>query len=101
MLQQQHTVSTIAQRYGVARTTLSEKLTEAGIDSKAIRNAGKQMLRATLFNTILSIPDEDKRVKAGLQYLERYPIQDDEIDEVNDVSDEQIRLQIIKELSDG
>jgi len=104
MFMEQHTIDTIALHYGITRQTLTRKLKDEGIDSKALRNAGKQSLRQALFNTIMMIPDEDKKVKAGLDYLNRYPIQDDDdtptlADDTK--SDDAIRLQIISELSGG
>ena len=104
MLIEQHTVSTIALHYGITRQTMLRKLKKEGIDAKDIRNSGKQSLRHVLFKAISLIPDEDKKVKAGLDYLSRYPIVDDDDDDSNladdTKSDEAIRLQIINELSE-
>ncbi len=76
MLGSQHTVGSVAQHFGVCRQTLASELAEAGIDAADVRNNGRLSMRAMLFNSVSAIRDDSKRVAAGLAYLDRYPIED-------------------------
>ena len=97
-LMDQDTVAGIAQDFGISRRTLVDKLKEMGIKPEKVRNRGRSSMRTMLFKSIYSIPEEDKRVKAGLQYLDKYPIQEDEDEVVTSNNVDTIKIQILNEL---
>ncbi len=100
MFKSQHTVSSVAQHFGITYKTLQIHLETHGLDYKAIRANGKVALRSTLFDAILQIKDTNKMVDTGLRYLNQYPIQDEEIQGKSNVvpSDSEILDKIRKEL---
>jgi hypothetical protein len=102
MLRNQYSVGSIATEFGIGYKTLLGLFKKEKMDHKAIRMSGLNTLRADTFRSIGVIKDDSKRVKAGLEFLDRYPIQDDEVDdEVKDSgnSDEDIAKKILLELS--
>ena len=102
MLRNQYSVGSIATEFGISYKFLIKLFKKEKMDHKAIRMSGLNTLRADIFRSIGSIDDDAKRVKAGLEFLDRYPIQDDEVDdEVKAVgsSDEDIAKKILLELS--
>ena len=80
------TVGNVAHSLGIDISTLSSKLTEAGIDSKVLKNGGRLAMRKALFDTVMMIRDDAKRAVAMMAYLDRYPVvEDDVVDDVIDV----------------
>jgi len=78
MLKKQYTLSSIAAEFGVSQETISKALKKDKINWKAIRMSSLNRLRAEVYESIYKIDDDSKRVKAGLEFLDRYPIQEDE-----------------------
>ncbi len=79
MLKSQWTVSGIAVSYGISYKTLIKLFKKHKINHKAIRMSGLQSLRSNTFSAIETIAEPDKKVKAGLDFLKQYPI-DEEVD---------------------
>jgi hypothetical protein len=101
LLADQHTLVSIAMKWGIHKNTLSEAVKKAGIDWRRIRNGGKMSMRAMLFGSIMSIEDEAKRIEAGLKYLDRYPIEEDEGEETQVSISDAVSSLLSKGLSVG
>jgi len=98
MLNSQHTVGSIASHYKIARETLSTKLSEAGVDTAGLRNAGKLALRAMAFESIMNIKDPSKRSESALKYLSQYKIIEDVESSNEDDTAIDIRESILNDL---
>ncbi len=100
MLKSQWTVSGIAVSYGISYKTLVKLFKKHKINHKAIRMSGLQTLRSDTFAAITTIAEPDKKVKAGLDFLKQYPI--DESDDIKPGSNKKransIRAEILLEL---
>ncbi len=99
MLNSQHTVGSIASHFRIHRDTLATKLSESGVDTGALRNAGKLALRAMAFDSIMNIKDSAKRSDSALRYLNQYPIKDEVTTDNDHISDVAIRDSILGELN--
>ena len=101
MLRQQWTVSGIAAQYGVSYKFLIKLFKREKFNHRAIRMSGLHMLRAETYGSIGSIADDAKRVKAGLEFLNQYPIVDDSDDALDGstVKSKDITKSILDELN--
>ncbi len=105
MLKSQWTVSGIAVSYGISYKTLIKLFKKHGIKHKEIRMSGLMSLRSDTFAAITAIAEPDKKVKAGLDFLKQYPIDDnDDVVPKSNGSDKKlnasIQAKILLELSD-
>ena len=98
MFKSQHTLKSVATEFGIKYETLQTHLVKHGIDYKAIRSSSLQSMRSMLFESVYGIKDESKRVSAGLQFLNQYPIIEDEVVLDDKPTDSEILLKIRKEL---
>ena len=94
------TVGNIAFDFGIDISTLSSKLTEAGIDSKVVKNGGRLAMRKALFDTVLMIRDDSKRAMAMMAYLDRYPVVESDDVESEEIVDVDV-VALIKAELDG
>jgi len=94
------TVGNIAHGFGIDISTLSSKLTEAGIDSRVVKNGGGWAMRKAWLDTVLSIRDDSKRAMAMMSYFDSYPPVDEDVVEEDIVDVDVITEKILSEMAD-
>lgn len=80
MLRKQWTVSGIACSYGISYKFLIKLMKKEKMNHRDIRMSGLLNLKAETYSKIEAIEEPDKAVKAGLDFLKQYPIDEDPID---------------------
>jgi len=100
MLEKQHTLQSIGVVLGVSADRLGVKLKDLGIDVEGIRNGARLNMRSNMMSTIELIRDPKKKVDAYCQFLDRYPIAEAVVDDVDVIDVDVITAKIMGELDD-
>lgn len=77
LLRKQYSVTYAADRLGIALSTLSEKLSELGIDTRQLKREGINTFKADTFAMVSEIEDPKDQVKARMDLLKHYDTSDD------------------------
>ena len=80
LIRKQYSLTYAADKLGIAKTTLSEKLIEMKIDLKALKREGINTFKADMFAEVMSVEEPDKKAKLMLDVLKHYDKSDDVAD---------------------
>ena len=77
LLQQQYSITLIAQLWNISPDILGQRIKEANIDYKLQQSEGIRLLKANMFAELSDVDETDKRIKLTLDVLKHYDKSDD------------------------